>query len=39
MLDYLKKRAVFFETHLVSAAFDRIVHIDALDHIRLCSVS
>lgn len=31
--------AVSFETYLVSADFDRIVHIDDLDHIRLYSVS
>ena len=31
--------AVSFETYLVSATFDRIVHIDDLDHIRLYSVS
>lgn len=31
--------AVSFETYLVSATFDRIVHIDDLDHIRLYSVA
>jgi len=30
---------VSFETYLVSSAFDRIVNIDDLDHIRLYSVA